>query len=102
MSVSNDSTVLGTVEDGTALLSSAFLEFCVKVRNNDPFILPAPGEPLRIRRLSENEGMELADALLENTNVTYLELEMDNHTKSSAEAMAKYLRTSNSLCRKLE
>jgi Ran GTPase-activating protein (RanGAP) involved in mRNA processing and transport len=99
MSVSNDSTVLGTVEDGTALLSSAFLEFCVKVRNNDPFILPAPGEPLRIRRLSENEGMELADALLENTNVTDLELETGKYTKSSAEAMAKYLRTSKRLQR---
>jgi Ran GTPase-activating protein (RanGAP) involved in mRNA processing and transport len=99
MSVSNDSTVLGTVEDGRALLSSAFLEFCVKVRNNDPSILPAPGEPFRIRRLSENEGMELADALLENTNVTDLELEMDNHTKSSAEAMAKYMGTSKRLQR---
>jgi Ran GTPase-activating protein (RanGAP) involved in mRNA processing and transport len=101
MSVSNDSTVLGTVEDGRALLSSAFLEFCTKVRNNDPFILPELGddEPLRIYRLSENEGMELADALLENTNVTYLELEMEHHTKCSLEAMAKYLRTSKRLQR---
>jgi Ran GTPase-activating protein (RanGAP) involved in mRNA processing and transport len=101
MSVSNDSTVLSTVEDGRALLSSAFFVFCVKIRDNDPSILPEPGKdwPLRIRRFSENEGMELADALLENTNVTYLKLEMDHHTKSSAEAMAKYVRSSKSLQR---
>jgi hypothetical protein len=41
--------------------------------------------------------MELADALLENTSVTYLRLETE--TKSSAEAMAKYLRTSKCLQR---
>jgi hypothetical protein len=99
MSVSNDSTVLSTVEDGRPLLSSAFLDFCVKVRNNDPSILPEFGDddPFRIDHLSENEGMELVDALLENTNVTYLELEMEHHTKCSAEAMAKYVRTSKSL-----
>jgi Ran GTPase-activating protein (RanGAP) involved in mRNA processing and transport len=101
MSVSNDSTVLRTVEDGRGLLSSAFLEFCDKLRKNDPSILPEPGNdrPSRIRRLSENEGMELADALLENANVTYLELEMDHHTKCSSEAMAKYVRSSKSLQR---
>jgi hypothetical protein len=41
--------------------------------------------------------MELADALLENTNVTYLKLETENYTKCSAEAMAKYVRTSKCL-----
>ena len=96
MSVSNDSTVLSTAEDSRALLSSAFLEFGVKVRNNDPSILPKLGddEPLSIRRLSEKDAMEFADAHLENTNVTYLELEMEHHTKCSAEAMAKSVRTS--------
>jgi hypothetical protein len=39
--------------------------------------------------------MELADAVLENNSVTYLQLEED--TKSSAEAMAKYIRTSKRL-----
>jgi hypothetical protein len=61
---------------------SAFLEFCTKVRNNDLSLLPAPGEPFRIDHLSENEVMELADALLENTNVTYLALETEKYTKS--------------------
>jgi hypothetical protein len=103
MSVSDDSTS-GTDEDedGRTLLSSAFLEFCVKVRNNDPSILPELGddEPLRIRHdLSEKEGIELADALLENTNVTYLQLEMEHYTKCSLEAMAKYVRTSKRLQR---
>jgi hypothetical protein len=101
MSVSNDSTVLSNAEDGRALLSSALIEFCVKVRNNDPSILPELGddEPLSIRRLSENEAIEFADALLENTNVTYLELETENYTNCSAEAMAKYVRSSKSLKR---
>jgi hypothetical protein len=101
MSVLNDSTVLRTVEDGRALLSSAFLEFCVKVRNNDPSVLPdlAYDGPLSIRRLSEKEDIELADALLENTTVTYLQLKTDYHKKSSAEAMAKYVRTSKRLQR---
>jgi hypothetical protein len=96
MSVSNDSTSTG---NGVSL-SSTFLDFCVKVRNSDPSILPEPGYPFKIRRyLSEKEHMALADALLENTNVTYLELDTAQYTKSSAEAMAKYVRTSNRLQR---
>jgi hypothetical protein len=78
---------------------ATFLEFCAKVRNNDPSILPEPGQPLRIRRLSQKAGIELADALLENTNVTDLELGTEKCTKSSAEAMAKYMRTSKRLQR---
>jgi hypothetical protein len=90
----------GTIDDGIALLSPTFLEFCAKVRNNDSSILPELGKPFRIRRLSEREYMELADALLENTSVTYLELmDIDYFTKSSAEAMAKYVRTSKRLLR---
>jgi hypothetical protein len=99
MSDPNDSMVLSTIEDSRALLSPIFLEFCTKVRNNDLSVLPAPGEPLRTRDMSERERLELADALLENTNVTYLKLEMLHYTKCSAEAMAKYIRTSKSLQR---
>jgi Ran GTPase-activating protein (RanGAP) involved in mRNA processing and transport len=94
MSDPNDSTSTDDVA-----LSSTFLEFCAKVRNNDPSILPEPGEPFNIRQLGEKEDMELADALLENTNVTYLELETGKYTKSSAEAMVKYVRTSKRLQR---
>jgi hypothetical protein len=66
MSDRNDSTSTG---DGTSR-SSMFLELCVKVRNNDPSILPALGKPFKIRLLTEKEHMELADALLENSSVT--------------------------------
>jgi hypothetical protein len=97
MSDPNDSTLTGTIDDGRALLSSTFLDFCAKVRNNDPSILPELGKPFKIRRLSERKDMELADALLENTSVTSLELETDKYTKGSAEAMAKYIRTSKRL-----
>jgi Ran GTPase-activating protein (RanGAP) involved in mRNA processing and transport len=99
MSVSNDSTLTGAIDDGRALLSSTFLEFCVNVRKDDPSVLPQFGKPFMIRRLSEREHMELADALLENNSVTSLELETDKYTKSSAEAMAKYVRTSKRLQR---
>jgi Ran GTPase-activating protein (RanGAP) involved in mRNA processing and transport len=99
MSVSNDSTVRSTIDAGRASLSSPFLKFCAQVRNNDPSILPEPGKPLRIRHSSDKEDIELADALLENTNVTYLELEAGLYTKSSPEAMAKYIRTSKRLQR---
>jgi hypothetical protein len=95
MSVSNDST--GTIGDSRALLSSTFLDFCVKVRNNDPSILPEPGKPFKIRHMGEREGTELAHALLENTSVTYLELETEKYTKGFADAMAKYVRTSKRL-----
>jgi hypothetical protein len=95
MSDRNDST---SADDGVPL-SSTFLEFCAKVRNNDPSILPEPGEPFQIRQLTEKENMELADALLESTSVTFLELGTDNYKKSSAEAMAKYVRTSKHLQR---
>jgi hypothetical protein len=100
MSVSNDSTILNrTIDDGRALLSSTFLEFCDKVRNNDPSILPKLSKPFKIRPLSEGESIELSDALLENTSVRYLELGTEEYTKSSAEAMAKYVRTSKHLQR---
>jgi Ran GTPase-activating protein (RanGAP) involved in mRNA processing and transport len=95
MSDPNDST---STSDGVPL-SSSFLEFCAKVRNNDPSILPELGEPFRIDNLSEKEDMEVADALLENTNITYLELGTAKYTKGSAEAMAKYVRTSKRLQR---
>jgi hypothetical protein len=87
----------GIIDDGRATLSPSFLEFCAKVRKNDPSILPELGKPFKIRQLSEREYMELADAILENNSVTYLELEKD--TKRSAEAMAKYMRTSKRLKR---
>jgi hypothetical protein len=64
---------------------------------NDPSVLPAAGDPLVFGQSSEKEHRELADALLENTTVTYLELQTENYTKYSAEAMAKYVRTSKSL-----
>lgn len=90
---SNNSTSTGTIDDGRALRSS--------VRNNDPSILPEPGEPFKIRHttLSEKENIEVSDALLENKSVTSLELETVNYATSTAEAMAKYLRTSKSLQR---
>jgi Ran GTPase-activating protein (RanGAP) involved in mRNA processing and transport len=75
-----------------------FLDFCAKVRNNDPSILPEAGKPFRIRNMCESEGIELADALLQNTSVTYLELETEHYTSiGKAEAMAKYIRTSKHL-----
>jgi hypothetical protein len=93
MSDPNEST---SSDDG-----DSFVEFCDKVRNNDPSILPEFGEPFSIsrRQMSEKEHMELADALLENTSVTYLLLETGKYTTSSAEAMAKYVRTSKRLQR---
>jgi Leucine-rich repeat (LRR) protein len=99
MSVSNDSPLTGTVDDGRAFLSSTFLDFCSKVRINDPSVLPALGEPFRIRHMCEREVIELADALLECTSVTYLELETGNYTKSFAKAMAEFVRTSKHLKR---
>jgi hypothetical protein len=90
MSDPNESTSTG--DDGVSL-SSTFLEFCAKVRRNDRSILPEVGEPFKIRNLRENEDMELADALMENTNITYLQLNTANFT-NSAEANAKNVRTS--------
>ena len=83
----------GIIDDGRALLSPTFLEFCSKVRNNDPSIMPEPGEPFKIRRICEREGIELADALLENNMVTYIELSTEYYPTISAAAMAHYVRT---------
>jgi O-succinylbenzoate synthase len=71
------------------------------VRNNDPSLLPELGKSFKIRELSGEEDIELSNALLENTSVTFLELEMERnwYSKSSAEAMAKYVRTSKRLRR---
>ena len=43
--------------------------------------------------------MELANALLENTNITYLRLKLAKYTKCSAEAMAKCVRANKFLQR---
>jgi hypothetical protein len=51
MSDPNDSTSTG---DGVSR-SSTFLEFCAKVRKDDPSVLPEPDQPLRIRNFSEKE-----------------------------------------------
>jgi hypothetical protein len=99
MSVSNDSTAQ-TINDGIVLLSSSFFDFCARVRNHDPSILPQFGKPFRFRPFSEKEDVELVDTLLEsNTNVTHLELWLCYNTKSSSEATAKYVRTSKRLRR---
>jgi hypothetical protein len=66
MSDPNDSASTGN----DAPLSSEFLEFCAKVRKDDPSILPDLGKPFKIRHVSEKHDIELTDALLENTNVT--------------------------------
>jgi hypothetical protein len=95
MSDPNDSTSTG---DGLPL-SSTFLEFCAKVRKDDPSILQELGKPFNVRQLSEREDNELSDALLKNNSVTHLEFDTGKYTKSSAEAMAKYVRTSNRLQR---
>jgi hypothetical protein len=51
------------------------------VRTSDNSVLPEPCEPLKIHPLGEKEDTELADALLQNTNVTYLELDKAKYTK---------------------
>jgi hypothetical protein len=55
-----------TSTGGGVPLSLKFLDFCAKVRSNDPSILPEPGKPFTIRwmSMSEKELMELAHALL--------------------------------------
>jgi hypothetical protein len=95
MSDPNDSASTG---NGVPL-SSTFLEFCAKVRKDDPSVLMYPGEPFRISELSEKEHMEVADALLENNSVIYLQLGTVKTPKRYAEAMAKYVRTSKCLQR---
>jgi hypothetical protein len=77
-----------TIDDGRALRRSTFLDFCDRVRSDDLSILPEPGESFKIRYLGESKDTELADALLENTNVTYLQLETAKYTESSAEKRA--------------
>jgi hypothetical protein len=96
MSETNDPTTSST-GNGVSPLSSSFLEFCAKVRRNDPSILPEPSKPFKIDHMSEREGLELVDALLENTNVKNLGLWSAEYTKSYAGAMAKYVRTSKHL-----
>jgi hypothetical protein len=96
MSDLNDSASTG----GGVPLSATLLDFCAKVRKDDPTVLMYPGEPFRIRVLSEDEHMELADALLENNSITYLELGTAiKHPRRYIEAMAEYVRTSKCLQR---
>jgi Ran GTPase-activating protein (RanGAP) involved in mRNA processing and transport len=103
MSVSNDSTARSsTIENGKRAIRSPrppLLDFCDKVRNNDPSILPSVGTPFSVGLMREKNALKLADALLENTSVTYIKLQAETYTKRTAEAMAKYVRTSKRLQR---
>jgi hypothetical protein len=70
LSLSDPYDSTSSIDDDDVSISSTSLEFCAKVRKDDPSLLPEPGEPFIIRPLSEKEDMELADALLENTKIT--------------------------------
>jgi hypothetical protein len=61
--------------------------------------MPDADRPFSIHSMCEREGTELSNVLLENTCATYLLLEMEKYTESSAEAMAKYVRASKHLQR---
>jgi hypothetical protein len=91
MSISNDPTNVAR--------RALFLEFCAQVRRDDPSFCQklASLSGLNTTFKRERKDIELADALLENTNVTYLELRTAANTKCSTEAMAKYVRTSKRL-----
>jgi hypothetical protein len=54
--------VLGTIDDGEPYFRRRFSSLR-QGRNGDPSILPEPGRYFYIRRLSEKEDIELADAL---------------------------------------
>jgi hypothetical protein len=79
MSVSNDSN--GSICNGRLFLSPTFLDFCAKVRNSDPCILPEVGKTFKVCRICEKQDTELADALLENMSITYLRLDTAKYKK---------------------
>jgi Ran GTPase-activating protein (RanGAP) involved in mRNA processing and transport len=80
------------------IISSTFLDFCTKLRDDDPTVLPSADMPFRIRcGLSETEHIGLSDALLESRAVKRLELEVLGFTERSAKAIGKYLRSSKHL-----
>jgi hypothetical protein len=99
MSLSNDNDSTVTIDNGRALLSSTFLELCVKVRNSYPSILPAPGEPFKLRRMCEREGIELSNALLGNNSATYLHLETVKYMRALQKQWPSSMRTSKCLQR---
>jgi hypothetical protein len=91
MSDPYDSTASGTIDDcNRAVLPSKFSRQSAKQRS---FYSAGTWQAVRIRHLSEKEDIELVDALRENTCAAYLGLKTEEYTKSSAEAMAKYVRT---------
>jgi Ran GTPase-activating protein (RanGAP) involved in mRNA processing and transport len=84
-------------EDRTST-SPTFREYCNQLRANDPTVLPRDNFPFKIGPLlSENEHIELADALTHNTCVQRIFMELDDYTERSAQAMAEYFHTSKVL-----
>jgi Ran GTPase-activating protein (RanGAP) involved in mRNA processing and transport len=84
--------------EDNASTSPTFREYCNKLRANDPTVLPRDNLPLKIcPLLSESEHIELADALIHNTRVQRIFMELDDYTERSAQAMAKYFRASEVL-----
>lgn len=94
----SNSKVAAAVPDQS--VSSTFLQCCVRLRADDPTVLPRKGAPFVInRKLSERESIELTNALLQNTNIQSISLNVDHYTSKSAETMGKYLRGSKHLQR---
>jgi Ran GTPase-activating protein (RanGAP) involved in mRNA processing and transport len=77
--------------------ASAVPRLCAQLRANDPSALPEGPNVAFEPNVPDSCRLMIAEALLQNTVVRRIRLELDDYRKSSTDAMAKYLAQSKHL-----
>jgi hypothetical protein len=99
-SISDSSNAHVDTGGGDSSISSAVRVLCDRLRANDPRVLAHDSFFVPIEshgEYSEGERIQVFQALKENTQVKRIRLWSHGYTKSSAEAAAKYLESSQTL-----
>jgi hypothetical protein len=84
-------------EDNHVTPASSVPRLCAQLRNNDPSVLAEGPNQFFQPDVLDVCRLQIAEALLENTIVRRIGLELKHYNKLSADAMAKYLAQSKHL-----
>jgi Ran GTPase-activating protein (RanGAP) involved in mRNA processing and transport len=77
--------------------ASSVPRLCAQLRANDPSVLPEGPNEVFQPHVPESCRLEIAEALLQNTIVRRIALDLQHYSELSADAMAKYLAQSKRL-----
>jgi hypothetical protein len=93
----DDSDEYDDDDDTNFLPASAVPQLCAQLRTNDPSVLPEGPSEVFEPNVPDSCRLMIAEALLQNTIVRCIGLELENYDELSADAMAKYIAQSKHL-----